>query len=117
MSATANEASGAVRSRAQIPIETRELRSPWVCAIVLGALTSAVNRVFWTVKPARNAASAIPYRFGRLVATTQRKDAIPERSTQGVAGRRYRETTCTPSSANERERRNGHATHASQKTR
>ncbi len=86
MSAAAKVASVGVWSRAQIPIETRESRRPFVWTRVLGTLTNAVKTAFWTAKAKRKIASAVPYRRGMSVATTQRNEAIPTRSTKGVAG-------------------------------
>src|SRR5467141_3806986 len=117
MSATAKYALAGVRSRAQIPIDTSEERNPRVWARVLGALTSAVKMPFCITNAARKIASAKPYRLGKLVATTHRKEAMPRRRTQGVAGTRYLDTTCTPSRANESTRSAGHAAQVSQKTR
>ncbi len=81
MSAAANQARGGVRSRAQIPISTSEARRPCVCARVFGTLTNAVKAAFC-------ATNTTPYRLGKLVATTQRSDAIPRRRMQGAAGTR-----------------------------
>jgi len=51
-----------------------------------------------------------------VVAITHLNEAIPRSSTHGIAGRRYRDTTCTQPSAKDRNKSKGQAAQTLHKT-